>query len=102
VLHHNLGGAQSGALYIAEGTSSCQLPLAPDRLRMVQLSSGTITTDGSQRSPTHMVIRDLRSPLDRARDPTGPEVDLSQPMHAKRLGDLADMGGIVCKQTHQN
>src|SRR6266478_5890488 len=40
----DLGISQSGALYIAEGTSSSPAPHPSGRLRMVQLSSGIITT----------------------------------------------------------
>lgn len=40
----DVGMSPSGALYIAEGTCSCVAPTTPGRLRMVQLSSGTITT----------------------------------------------------------
>jgi sugar lactone lactonase YvrE len=40
----DVGISPSGALYIAESKCACVAPTEPGRLRMVQLSSGTITT----------------------------------------------------------
>lgn len=52
---------------------------------------------GPESSTVHRLLRILC-----ARHSTAPEVDLREPVNAKRLRDLAGMGGIVREQAHQN